>query len=75
VTELEGARNRIKRERALVWAGAMLNRVEKMPPLAQFIDDEPAVEPPEFLDMRLRASTVGLRSISMSEYRRSIGPR
>lgn len=72
VTEMEGARLRIKRERALVWAGAMLGRMDKPPTLAQFIEDAPETEPAEFLDMRLRASTTGLRSITMAEYRRAV---
>lgn len=75
LTEMEGARMRIKRERALVWSGAMLARVEKPPTLAQFLEDAPEKEPAEFLDMRLRASTTGLRAISMAEYRRAVRGR
>lgn len=75
ITEMDGARIRVKRERALVWAGAMLARMDKPPTLSQFLEDVPEKEPSEFLDMRLRASTIGLRSVSMAEYRRSIEGR
>jgi len=69
VTELNGAIMRIKRERTLVWSGAMLVRMDKPPTLAQFIDEKTQADPPEFLEMRLRSAEKGLRSVPMSEVR------
>jgi len=63
---------RIKRERSMVWEGAMLVRMEKPPTLEQYIGEQPKAEPASFLDMRLRASTKGLRSMTMAEYRQSL---
>ncbi len=50
----------------------MLARMEKPPTLEQYIGEKPRAEPASFLDMRLRASIKGLRSMTMAEYRQSL---
>lgn len=65
---MAGALQRIKRERVLVWEGAMLTRMQKPPTLEQYIGEKPRAEPAAMLNMRLRAGARGLRTISMRDY-------
>ncbi len=69
---MAGVARRIKRERARVWEWAMLTRMEKPPTLEQYTGEKTRAEPASFLDLRLRASTKGLRSMTMAEYRKSL---
>lgn len=45
----------------------MLVRTDKPPTYQEYVGGAKAKEPASFLEMRLRASTKGLRSISMDE--------
>jgi hypothetical protein len=65
---MTGAANRIRRERAMAWDVAMLPLMKKPPSRAQYVGGDVKKEPPEFLEMRLRASVRGMRGITMAEY-------
>lgn len=71
-TELAGAEARLRRERGLAWDNAMLVRTEKPPSFEQYVGGGAVrKEPAAFLDMRLRASVRGLRTVTMAEYRKA----
>lgn len=79
MAEIEAAGVRLDREhndRAWqAWHTAYLPRSEQPVALKKLLTGAAAnaVEPPEFLKMRLSASNKGLRSISMADYLKSKG--
>lgn len=66
--EMVGIAQQLRMRRMLIWEGAMLPRMQKPPSREQYTGLKPIAEPAGALDMRLRASVKGLRSISMKDY-------
>lgn len=68
---MAGAAQRIKRERTLVWAGAMLTRMTAPPTLEDFIAEKAPPAKESMLAVHLQASARGLRAISLRDYKAS----